>query len=219
MAFIKIQKEDYTMKSKGNCRNIKNLHSLIRFFYYASIVFTSLGLIALSFIFKIPDSAISFERGIRGWIYSVSMPLGIGTAFFRISGEIPKSILHFIPIHMINIRAAIVVDFLISHIVPFIIIIIGLRETGNLTTDMLNNKTPFQAKHIHSLRKISYIVLLYSTLGNTLICILISIFAADYFSVTVVFSWIGVLIGVLGYIFSDITEYGLFLQDEYDTTL
>jgi len=219
MFLLGAQMEVKTMKSKTGYKNISNLHSLIRFFYYASIVFAASGLIALVFIFSIQDSAISFERGIRGWIYSVNMPLGIGSAFFMISGEIPKNILQFVPIHMINIRAAIVVDFLISHIVPFIIVIMGLREIGNLTSDMLNKKSPFQTKYLKSLRKISYIVLLYSTLGNTLLCILISIFVTDIFLVTVVFSWIGVLIGVLGYIFSDITEYGLFLQDEYDTTL
>jgi len=211
--------EAQTMKSKISYRNINNLHSLIKFFYYAIIFFTSLGLIVLVYMFSIPDSAISFERGIRGWIYSINMPLGIGSAFFRISGEIPKAILHFIPLHMINIRAAIFFDSLISNILLFIITIIGLKKINNLTSDMLNNKTPFQAKHIHSLRRLSYVILLYSTLGNTLLSILTSIFVTDIFLVTVVFSWTGVLIGALGYIFSDITEYGLFLQDEYDTTL
>jgi len=207
------------MKSKTGYKNISNLHSLIRFFYYACIVFTALGLIALIYMFSIPDSAISFERGIRGWIYSVNMPLGIGSAFFGLTGEIPKAILQFLPLDMINIRAAIIVDSLISKILLFIISIIGLKKINNLTSDMLNNKTPFQEKHIHSLRRLSYVILLYSTLGNTLLSILTSIFVTDIFLVTVVFSWTGILIGVLGYVFSDITEYGLFLQDEYDTTL
>jgi len=207
------------MHSKYKYQNISNLHSILKFFYYSCIVFTALGLIVLISLFSIPDSAITFERGIRGWIYYTEKSLGIGHAFAAIEGDIPKAILQFIPIDHINIRAAIFLDSLTNHLFPLVIVIAGLKHILALTSDILNNKSPFQLRHIKSLRKLSYIILLYSTLGNTLLCILNSIFVTGFFSVTIEFTWIGVLIGVLGYIFSDITEYGLFLQDEYDMTL
>lgn len=99
------------------------------------------------------------------------------------------------------------------------IIIFGLRKLLNLTTAMLKKETPFQLKYIKSLRQFSYVIILYSTLSNTVLCLLNSLFVVDFFYFTFDFIWTGVLFGIVGYIFSDITEYGLFLQDEYDTTL
>jgi len=207
------------MKSRSNYRNVDNLHSLLKFFYYATIAFAFTGLITTFAIPFVPDTAISFERGIREWAYSVDLPIGIGSASLGIQGSIPKNILQFVPIDYINIPAAIVIAFLMSNLLPFILVIIGLKKMTDLTTDMLNKESPFQLKHVKSVRKLSYLILLYSTLGNTLLCILISLFVTDYFSVTFDFAWSGILIGIMGYIFSDITEHGIFLQDEYDTTL
>ncbi len=120
---------------------------------------------------------------------------------------------------MINVNAAIIIDSLISGVSLIVLVNIGLKKLINLTNDILNNESPFQLKHIKSLRKFSYILILYSTLGNTVLCVLFSIFVIDFMNITFDFMWSGIFIGILGYIFSDITEYGLFLQEEYDTTL
>lgn len=207
------------MKSKSNYHNINNLHSLIQFLYYLSIVSATIALISTFAISFVPNSHILFENGIREWIYSVDIPLGIGTAAFIIHGSISQHILQELPIFMINIRAAITIDYLVSVCCPCLLSIIGLKKMLCLTTDILNKESPFQLKHAKSLRKFSYLILIYSTLGNTLLCVLNSIFVIDFFYITVDFSWIGILTGITGYIFSDITEYGLFLQDEYDMTL
>ncbi len=205
------------MRSKNNYRNINNLHSLIKFFYYASIVFTGISFFATIAIPFVPDSYISFEKGVREWVYSVDILDWY--AHVGVNGNIPRNILHFRLIDMINIKAAIIMDLLVSSILEFIIVVIGLRKMLDLTTNILDGESPFQLKHIKSLRKLSYAILLYSTLGNTLLSILISVFTTSVFNVTIIFAWSGVLIGIIGYIFSDITEYGLFLQDEYDATL
>jgi hypothetical protein len=205
------------VRLKNNYRNINNLHSLIKFFYYAMIVFTGISFFATIAIPFVPDSYISFEKGIREWVYSVDILDWY--AHVGVNGNIANNILPSLPIDMINIKAAIIIDVVVSKILEFIIVVMGLRKMLDLTTDILDGESPFQLKHIKSLRKLSYAVLLYSTLGNTLLCILIRAFATSVFNVTVVFSWSGVVIGIMGYIFSDITEYGLFLQDEYDATL
>lgn len=207
------------MKLKSNYKNIKNLHSVIKFFYYTSIVFTGISIFSIFVIPFVPDSAIDFEQGIHQWLYSVDFPLGIGSAFIGVNGSIPKIILHFLPMDYINVHAAIICDVIVSKILAFILVVIGLKKMLSLSTDILNGESPFQLKYVKSLRKLSYAILFYSTLGNTLLCILLSAFATHRVLITFDFDWIGVLIGMMGYIFSDITEYGLFLQEEYDTTL
>lgn len=120
---------------------------------------------------------------------------------------------------MIHVSAAIIIDLIINLILLLIFVNIGLKKLMNLTNDLLNGNSPFQLKHIKSLRIFSFIIILYSTLKNTILCILFSIFVTGFISITFDFMWSGILIGMIGYIFSDIIEYGLFLQDEYDSTL
>lgn len=207
------------MVLKSNYKNIKNLHSVVKFFYYVSMVFTVISIISIFAISSISDTAISFEKGIREWVYRVEMPLGIGSVSASVNGKIHGNILQFLPMDYINVHAAIICDIIVNKILVFILVVVGLRKLFHLMTDILEGESPFQFKYVKSLRRLSYAILLYSTLGNTLLCILISLFATRIFLVTFDFIWIGVLIGVMGYILSDITEYGLFLQDEYDATL
>lgn len=207
------------MKSKIEFKNIKNLHSLLKFCYYATIILVIISLIVTFATPLLPDEAITFKKGVREWFYSVDLPIGIGSASFFIQRSIPHTILQFIPIEMINVTAAIIIDSIINLILLLLLINTGLKKLMNLTNDILNGKTPFQLRHIRSLRIFSFIIVLYSTLGNTLLCILFSIFVTGFISITLDFMWSGVFIGIIGFIFSDITEYGLFLQDEYDSTL
>lgn len=207
------------MKSKINYKSINNIHGILKFFYYATIFSTITSIITTLSTLLLPDTAITFEKGIRGWFYSVTLPTGIGGSSFMIERSIPSTILQFFPIEWINIKAAIIIDSLFSLVLLLVIINIGLKKLSNLTNDILKGESPFQFKHTNSIRKISIIIVLYSTMKNTALCILFSMFVTDVFSVTFEFIWSGIIIGVLGYIFCDITEYGLFLQDEYDTTL
>ncbi len=207
------------MKLKNNYRNINKLHSLVQLLYFSAILLAIFALIAPFSIPFIPNSNILFEKSIYAWVYSARIPLHIGTAAFIVEGSIPRYLLAFLPIDMINIRPAIIVHYLISMYFPNILAIIALKKTLALTTDVINKETPFQLKHVKSLRHFSCLILLYSTLGNTLLCVLNSIFVVDFFYIEAKFSWLGILIGIMGYILSDILKYGLFLQYEYDTTL
>lgn len=207
------------MKSKPNYDNINNLHSLLKFFYYVTLLIAFINLITTLAIPSLPDSAITFEKGIREWGYSVTLPLGIGSMAFTLMHTIPTTVLQFLPIEYINVQAAIMIDSIVSLFCLIVLVNFGLKKLTHLTQDVLNNESPFQLKHIKSFRKFAFIVMLYSTLGKTVLCILFSIFVTGFMSVTFDFMWSGVFFGILGYVFSDIAEYGLFLQDEYDTTL
>jgi hypothetical protein len=207
------------MKSETNYKNINNLHSLLKFFYYATILFAIMGLITTFATPLLPDTAITFEKGVSGWFYSVNLPTGIGSSSFTIHRSIPRTILHFLPIEMINVNFAIIFDSLLSGVFLLVLVNMGLKKLINLTSDILNGETPFQLKHVKSLRNFSLMILLYSTLINTVLCILFGVFVTDDMSITFDFMWSGIFIGIIGYIFSDITEYGIFLQDEYDATL
>lgn len=207
------------MKLKSNYNNIKNLHSVIKFFYYTAIFLTGISIFSVIALPFVPDSDILFERGIDKWVYSVDFPIGIGSVSIYINGVISSNILQFFPIDYINVNAAIICDIIVSKILAFLLIVIGLRKLSYIMTNILNGESPFKFKYVKLLRRMSYAILLYSTLGNTLLCILLSIFATQIFAVTFDFVWIGVLMGIMGYVLSDIAEYGLFLQDEYDATL
>lgn len=207
------------MKYKINYKNINNLYSLLKFFYYVTIFLAFISIIITIATPLLPDANITFEKGIREWFYSIVLPTGIGSSSFTSSHNISKNILHLVPIRMINIKAAIILDSLINLVFLILLVNIGLKKLVVLTKNILNNESPFQLKHIKSLRQFSLIIILYSTLKSTILGILFSIFVIDSINITLDFMWSGIFIGILGYIFSDITEYGLFLQDEYDTTL
>lgn len=207
------------MRSNTKYKNINNLNDLLKVFYYATFLLCFIGTVTILATLLLPDTAITFERGIHEWFYSINLPIGIGSMAFTVQSSIPSTILHLIPIEMINIKAAIIIDSFIGAILLIVLINIGLKKLTNLTKDILNKESPFQLKHIKSLRKFSFVIILYSTVGNTVVCVLFSIFVTGFMNITFDFMWSGIFIGILGYIFSDITEYGLFLQDEYDTTL
>lgn len=207
------------MKHEINYKNINNLKGLLKFFYYATIILLFISIITTLATPLLPDTAITFEKGVREWFYSVNLPIGIGSAAFNIQHSIPRTILQIKPIEMINVNAAIIIDSFIGAILLILLVNRGLKKLIDITNNISNGESPFQLKHVKSLRKFSLIIIIYSTLGNTILCILFSIFVTGFLNVTFDFMWSGIFIGILGYIFSDISEYGLFLQDEYDATL
>lgn len=207
------------MRSNREFGNIKNLHSLLEFCYYGTIILFIIGLVVTFATPLLPDEAITFEKGVNEWFYSVNLPLGIGSAAFTIQRSIPKNLLQFIPIDMLNVTTAIIIDSIINIMLMILLVNIGFKKLLNLTNDILKGNSPFQLKYIKSFRIFSFLIILYSTLGNTLLCLLFSLFVTGFLSITFDFTWSGVFIGIIGYIFSDITEYGLFLQDEFDSTL
>lgn len=209
------------MSSNINYKNINNLHSFLKFFYYSTFVLAFIAIISSIAIVILPNVDFTFERGSHEWFYRLNLPIGIGSAAFSVEQSIPTSILHFVPIEMINVHAVIFFHLIINVVLLILLINVGLKKLLKLTQDVLMKESPFQSCYIRSLRKYSFIIILYSIFRNTVLCLLFSLFVTHpmMISITFDFLWSGIIIGVLGYIFSDITEYGLFLQEEYDATL
>lgn len=207
------------MKSNIQFSNIKRIDKIIKFCYYVTIIL-AVGILIVSLVTpNLSANGITFEKGVNEWAYGINLPLGLKKSTFFIRSSISSNLLPLIPIEQINVPAVILID-LIGHLwLTLVLGAFGLKKLLSLTTDVLNGETPFQLKHIRSLRSFSFTVVLYSTLINTLLSILISFFTTGSTALTINFVWAGVFIGIIGYIFSDITEYGLFLQEEYDCTL
>ncbi len=207
------------MKQKRKHKSIQQLTSLLNFFYYATLIMLFISIIVTIAIPFLPDTAIKFEQGIREWFYSVDLPIGIGGGAFTMRSSIPSTILSIQRIKMINVNAAIIINSLIGTILLIVLVNRGLKKLIDLTSNMLKGESPFQLKYIKALRKFSFVVAIYSTLSYALQGLLVSIFATNFFNITLTFMWSGLFFALLGYIVSEIAEHGLFLQNEYDTTL
>ncbi|MPN53761.1 hypothetical protein SDC9_201427 [bioreactor metagenome] len=71
-----------------------------------------------------------------------------------------------------------------------------------------------------SLKKIAYTIAIYSVSTEILAAILCSAFVTKIFTIDLLsIHWSGVIVGGLIFIVADIFQYGVFLQNEYDTTL
>lgn len=101
-----------------------------------------------------------------------------------------------------------------------VVFLYGLKQIKNVLQSITYSYTPFTIKNAKSLKKLSFIIIGYALLGDLIVNLLITLFVTDIFSVDIsIFNILGLIIGVLLLIISQIFLHGAYLQEEVDTTL
>lgn len=207
------------MKTKRKHPDMKTISDISTLFFYISLPFLVMALITILRLPFIEEDAIAVQHTLKGWLYTVDMPLGMGSSSFEISGNIHANDLTIAQMAPDYKRHVIMTDFLAKHIVPFILASIGLYKMKNICRAVLDGKSPFQDKYLKSLRSFSYMILTYALTVNLLTGFAYTFFIDGYQAINFSLQWPGILIGIVGYMFCEITRQGMFLQEEYDTTL
>jgi hypothetical protein len=75
-------------------------------------------------------------------------------------------------------------------------------------------------KNAKSLKRLAYATIVYSAAGELLKAVLNAVFVTQVFSFDLTSIHLsGIVVGVLIFIVADVFQYGIFLQNEFDTTL
>ncbi|WP_088185790.1 DUF2975 domain-containing protein [Desulfosporosinus sp. FKA] len=190
------------------------LHKIIILIFFLGIISVFAVLSAsVYFSFASPDK-FNAVKGNLDW--SISYTLENGSTFFII---IPFKIMQPLGPRMFSAKDALI-TYLLSSLLGFTLILYGIKQIANILKSTANDITPFTLGNAKNLRKLTYSIITYSLLSDTLSNVLCSLFVTKIFWVelsNIHFS--ALLLGGLIFIIAEIFQYGVYLQNEYDTTL
>jgi hypothetical protein len=99
-------------------------------------------------------------------------------------------------------------------------VIYGTKLASDFLNSIANDIPIFMRKNAKRIKRISYLIIIYSAAADILTKVLYSIFITQKFTLDLAdFHLSGVLVGGLILVIADIFEYGVFLQQEFDAKL
>lgn len=205
--------------SQDNMRIIKKRASSIQkvikviLFIGVLLLFAAL-IIAVVLFFSASPERFKAVKGNLDWL--MTYELGNDSSF---DIYIPFKIIQPLDSNMFNAKYAFL-TYLISRTLTNSIILYGISQIANILNSIAKDITPFIMGNVKSLKRLAYSIIIYSVVVDILSTLLCSVFVTKMFYLdlsTIHLS--GVLMGVLIFIIADIFKYGVFLQNESDTTL
>jgi len=160
----------------------------------------------------LPQEVFHAERGVAYWL------IRIDEAAQR--AYIPFNILQAPSTDRIQAKSAFIIFTLFNSLIFMVVFLYGLKQIKNILQSITYSYTPFTIQNANRLKKLSFIIIGYALLGDLIINLLITLFVTDIFSVDIsIFNILGLIIGALLFIISQIFLHGAYLQEEFDTTL
>lgn len=148
--------------------------------------------------------------------WSINFTLANGSHFFII---IPYKIIQPLDSSSFSAKYAII-TYLISALLSLSLSLYGIKQILNILKSIVKDISPFIMDNAKSLKKLAYTIITYSVVADILANILCSAFVIKIFTFDLSNIHLsGVLVGGLIFIIADIFQYGVYLQNEYDTTL
>lgn len=204
-----IQKDSGKIRWRANI-----IHKVIKLIFILGVLLIFAGLIASVFFFLAAPDKFNAVKGNMDW--SLSYSLANGSEFFTI---IPFKIIQPYDNHMFSAKYALI-TFTIAHLLSLSLSLYGIKQILNILKSTAKDITPFIMDNAKSLKKLAYTIITYSVVADILANILCSAFVIKIFTFDLSNIHLsGVLVGGLIFIIADIFQYGVYLQNEYDTTL
>ncbi|MEL1136645.1 DUF2975 domain-containing protein [Desulfitobacterium sp. THU1] len=204
-------KQDSVINMQKRARIIKSILLLI---FVIGIILLFAALIVALFLFFAPEQGFTAEKGNMDWFIAYNSSNGAAFGIF-----VPFSIIQPLNISRFDPKSAFL-TYLVSSAILNIVFLYGLKQVMNILNSIIKKTTPFNIDTVNSLKKIALSIIIYSVALDPIKNLLGSAFVTKIF--TFDFSNIhisGVLVAVIVYIIADIFKYGMYLQDEVDTTL
>jgi hypothetical protein len=190
------------------------IHKVIKVIFILGVMLFFAGFIASVFFFFASPEKFNAVKGNLDW--SINYTLANGSHFFII---IPYKIIQPLDSSMFSAKYA-VITYFFSFLISIFIILYGIKQVANILKSTAKDITPFIMDNAKSLNKLAYSIIIYSVASDILANLLCSVFVTKILSLDLTNIHLsGVLVGVLIYIIADIFKYGVFLQNEFDTTL
>jgi len=204
-----IQKDIEKIKSRASV-----IHKIIKVIFILGVMILLAGLIASVFFFFASPEKFNAIKGNLDW--SISYTRDNGSEFFII---IPYKIIQPLDSSMFSAKYALI-TYLLSSLLGLSLILYGIKQIVNILKSTAKDITPFVMGNAKNLKKLAYSIITYSVASDILSNILCSVLVTKIFSVDLSNIHLsGVLVGGLIFIIAEIFRYGVYLQNEYDTTL
>ena len=119
-----------------------------------------------------------------------------------------------------NPKTAFIVIFATGVVIKLLAYILGAKLLKGILVSCALDDSPFNQDNVDSFRYLGYLVLCFSVLERLIQSFAASIFIQKIFYINISsISLTGILTGLLILLFSCIVKYGMFLQEDFDTTL
>jgi len=204
--------------SQENIRIIKKRASIIRkainVILFLGVILSFAALIVSAFLLFASPDKFNAVKGNLDW--SINYSLTNGSHFFI---NIPFTLIQPLNSNMFSAKYAVITSFVIIFL-RTALILYGINQVANILKSTANDITPFVLENVQRLKKLAYSIITYSVATDTLSNLLYSVFVTKISSINLSNIHLsGVLIGGLIFVIADIFKYGVFLQQEFDTTL
>ncbi|AGA69928.1 Protein of unknown function (DUF2975) [Desulfitobacterium dichloroeliminans LMG P-21439] len=190
------------------------IHMLVSGALIIGVIIYIAALIAFVFFaFTSPDRFTAVKDNIE---WTISFTFGDGAQFFT---TIPYKIIQAIDSSRFSAKYA-MLAYMGSFFVSFALILYGIKQLITISKSAYSDETPFNVKNSKCLNRLAYSIIIYSATSKLIATLLCAIFATKIFAFdlsSVHFE--GIIIGVIVLLISDIFRYGVYLQEEFDTTL
>lgn len=203
------------MKSKRKQSfKINLLKKSLYFLYYLFILFFAFAIFTTVVYIFSPATKFSATTGSNQWFFTFSF-----NGQQSIRSPLSFKILQNLPIDFINPKAAMIMINSLKVLPTYIFILVGLRSILSIINDLLSPKASFKKIHVKKIKLVAFLVMSYYLFFDLILSIgfiyISNIFCLDLYTIHIT----GFFIGSLIYLISEIFNYALFLQNEYDTTL
>lgn len=204
--------------SQDNIRIIKKrastIQKLIKVILIIGVIFSFAILISCVVLFFASSERFNAVKGNLDW--SMNYKLTNGSSFFI---NIPFKIMQPLNASMFIAKNAAITS-LFALLINTSLMLYGLKQIANILNSTANDITPFIMDNVKSLKKLAYTIILSSAAVDLLSSLLFTLFVTNIVSLNLATIHLsGVLVGGLILVIADIFKYGVFLQQEFDTTL
>ena len=204
--------------SQDNIRIIKKrantIQKLIKAIFIIVVIFSFAILISCVVLFFASPERFNAVKGNLDW--SMNYKLTNGSFYFI---NIPFKIMQPLDVSMFIAKNAAITS-LFTLLINTSLMLYGLKQIANILNSTASDITPFIMDNVRSLKKLAYSIILYSAAVDLLSSLLFTLFVTNIVCLNLTTIHLsGVLVGGLILVIADIFKYGVFLQQEFDTTL
>lgn len=201
--------------TNNKIKNLKFSYSVVRFFYYFTIITTAILLISMLFACFSPAYNFTAVKERFGWTLTYKLFANYSTVI-----NVPYGIVQSLDIDRINIKNMFIIYLLTKTIITSTLMLLGLKGLIDIISNVIYDNSPFNSGHVKIIRRIAWYIIIYFLFTDLIVNIACDIFVTHIFLLTLSnINLYGLLYGGLVFVLADIFEYGSYLQNEYDTTI
>lgn len=196
-------------------KRVEKVFKAVEFIFAGAIIVSFIAVVIVIAAFFAKQGSFKAIKGNMDWCMRYEI---FKNSYWNIN--IPFKIIQPFSTSMFSAKAAFLTCIISWISIKMSIIIYGIKQISDILKTILNDMTPFIMENVKRIKKLGCLIIIYSAAGDVLMNIFCYIFVTKIFSMNLEnIDIIGVIIGGIILVIADIFKYGVFLQNEFDTTL